>query len=324
MNYYEHHIGDYDKNTSHLTACEDGIYSRLIRRYYDKEQPLPADVEQVKRLVRARDKQERKAVDDILAEFFELRTDGWHHKVCDAVLDAYRAGEPERMARKKNEETRLARHRDERAILFAVINAAGEHLAWNTSIHELRKAAERIQRGADSSSSTSNATNAPTPPATQPATAPATPATATHTPIPRHQTPDTSEVNKPRASRRVTSIWLTVDEMREGNDDLTAEVATEYLAYRRQKRAPLTKLAWSGIVSEIRTTKRPIERALAHAMSRGWTGFEAAWLEQMAVGGSRAAHRAAWLAELCGDQQPDRGERAHDGVFIDVQSRTVG
>ena len=100
MNYYEHHIGDYDKNTSHLTACEDGIYSRLIRRYYDKEKPLPADVDQVKRLARARDKLERAAVDTILEEFFTLEADGWHHKVCDAVIAAYLAGEPEREAKK--------------------------------------------------------------------------------------------------------------------------------------------------------------------------------------------------------------------------------
>ena len=46
MNYFEHHIGDYDEATSHLTAREDGIYSRLIRKYYAKERPLPADVEE--------------------------------------------------------------------------------------------------------------------------------------------------------------------------------------------------------------------------------------------------------------------------------------
>lgn len=32
MNYYEHHIGDYDQATAHLTACEDGIYGLTARR----------------------------------------------------------------------------------------------------------------------------------------------------------------------------------------------------------------------------------------------------------------------------------------------------
>lgn len=175
MNWYEHHIGDYDKNTSHLTACEDGIYSRMIRRYYDKETPLPADVNEVKRLVRARARDERAAVDAVLREFFTLEEDGWHHKTIDEAIAAYKAGEPERDAKKKNEDTRLARHRAERAALFALINAAGEHLPYNAPMAEVRALAKKVQESA-----TATATDGET--ATPPATAPATPATATQPP----------------------------------------------------------------------------------------------------------------------------------------------
>ena len=183
MNYYEHHIGDYDKNTSHLTACEDGIYSRLIRRYYDKEKPLPADVDQVKRLARARDKLERAAVDTILEEFFTLEADGWHHKVCDAVIAAYLAGEPEREAKKANEETRLKRHREERSALFTRLTEAGQHAPWNIGTKELRSLVAALQKA-----------DPDTKPATKPetpATAPATPATATQTPDTIPHSPDT-------------------------------------------------------------------------------------------------------------------------------------
>jgi uncharacterized protein YdaU (DUF1376 family) len=83
MNYYEHHIGDYDKSTSHLTACEDGIYCRLLRRYYDTEAPLPSDLSVLQRLVRARTKEEKAAVKTVLAEFFTLANDGWHQGHCD-------------------------------------------------------------------------------------------------------------------------------------------------------------------------------------------------------------------------------------------------
>jgi uncharacterized protein YdaU (DUF1376 family) len=83
MNYYEHHIGDYDKSTSHLTACEDGIYCRLLRRYYDSEAPLPSDLAVLQRLVRARTKEEKVAVKTVLAEFFTLAADGWHQIHCD-------------------------------------------------------------------------------------------------------------------------------------------------------------------------------------------------------------------------------------------------
>src|SRR5471030_583299 len=114
MNYYEHHIGDYAEATSHLTFVEDAAYSRLIRKYYAKERPLPADIKAVQRLVGARDKKECDAVAAVLAEFFVLDADGWHNAVCDEKIAAYQAGEPEREAKKANEETRLKRHRDER------------------------------------------------------------------------------------------------------------------------------------------------------------------------------------------------------------------
>ena len=185
MNYYEHHIGDYDKNTSHLTACEDGMYSRMIRRYYDKEKPLPASIDEVRRLMRARTKEEKQAVVAVLAEFFSLQDDGWHNKVCDEVLEKFIAGEPEREVKKANEDNRLKRHRAERAELFKTITDAGEHAPWNIGMEQLRELANRIK-------SPPPATATETAPATQPATAPATLATATQTPLPIHQSPDTS------------------------------------------------------------------------------------------------------------------------------------
>jgi len=89
LNYYEHHIGDYAEATAHLSFVEDAAYSRLIRKYYAQEKPLPADVKAVQRLVGARSKDEREAVESILAEFFELRADGWHQDRCDAEIARY-------------------------------------------------------------------------------------------------------------------------------------------------------------------------------------------------------------------------------------------
>lgn len=83
VNYFEHHIGDYDTATSHLTACEDGIYSRLIRWYMASEQPLPSDIAVVSRRVRAHSKEEKAAVRTVLAEFFKLCDDGYHQHRCD-------------------------------------------------------------------------------------------------------------------------------------------------------------------------------------------------------------------------------------------------
>ena len=89
MNHYPHHIGDYAEATAHLSFVEDAAYSRMIRKYYSTEKPLPADVKAVQRLVGARTKDELRAVEVILQEFFILQDDGWHQPRCDAELTRY-------------------------------------------------------------------------------------------------------------------------------------------------------------------------------------------------------------------------------------------
>ena len=89
MNYYEHHLGDYDGNTAHLSWAEDCAYRRLICLYYRTEKPIPADIKKVYRLVRATSKQERDAVQQVLNEFFEIRVDGWHNDRCDDEIARY-------------------------------------------------------------------------------------------------------------------------------------------------------------------------------------------------------------------------------------------
>lgn len=89
MNYYEHHIGDYAEATSHLSFVEDAAYARCIRKYYSSEQPLPPDIKAVQRLVGARTREERQAVETVLKEFFDLRQDGWHNRRCDEELGRY-------------------------------------------------------------------------------------------------------------------------------------------------------------------------------------------------------------------------------------------
>ena len=86
MNYYPHHIGDYDSHTSHLNWLEDAAYSRMIRLYYRTEKPLSSKVEQICRLLRANSAAEKKAVNQVLEEFFILQDDGWHNSRCDAEI----------------------------------------------------------------------------------------------------------------------------------------------------------------------------------------------------------------------------------------------
>lgn len=185
MNYYEHHLRDYDAATAHLSWDEDLAYTRLIRWYYRKERPIPADVKEACRQVRAVSKPQRDAVHAVLQEFFQLREDGWHKDTCDEAIAKYQAGEPEREAKKKNEDTRLERHREERRALFLVINGAGVHRPWNAPIADLRELAKKL-KGEGPATPEAPDSNAP---ATLPATGTATPATATQTPDTNHQTP---------------------------------------------------------------------------------------------------------------------------------------
>lgn len=93
MNYYEHHIGDYAAATAHLSLIEDAIYSRLLRRYYLDEAPLPADAAVCVRLAGARTAEEREAAEAVINEFFPVSdVDGLrHNKRADAEISAYRA-----------------------------------------------------------------------------------------------------------------------------------------------------------------------------------------------------------------------------------------
>jgi uncharacterized protein YdaU (DUF1376 family) len=90
MNYYEHHIGDYAEATAHLTFIEDATYSRLIRKYYATEKPMPGDIKLVQRLINARSKEEKNAVVSVLNEFFTLTDDGWRQERCDHEIARFK------------------------------------------------------------------------------------------------------------------------------------------------------------------------------------------------------------------------------------------
>jgi len=75
VNYYERHLGDYAKDTGHLSILEHGVYTLLLDRYYSTEAGIPET--QAFRLSRARTPEEREAVEVVLAEFFELIDGVW-------------------------------------------------------------------------------------------------------------------------------------------------------------------------------------------------------------------------------------------------------
>ncbi len=88
MNYYERHIGDYARDAGHLTMLEHGAYGLLLDRYYSTEQPIPVD--QAHRVCRARSREERAAVDAVLAEFFTRDGDVWRNGRADREIEKAR------------------------------------------------------------------------------------------------------------------------------------------------------------------------------------------------------------------------------------------
>lgn len=91
MHYFKLHINDYAQATAHLTLIEDAVYTRLLRKYYADEKPLPADVDRLQRLVGARSREEKAAVQTVLAEFFFRDGDFFRNKRADEELAEYEA-----------------------------------------------------------------------------------------------------------------------------------------------------------------------------------------------------------------------------------------
>jgi uncharacterized protein YdaU (DUF1376 family) len=90
MHYYQHHIGDFIKDTSFLTNEEIGIYLKLIWLYYDSEKPLPNNLFELGMKTNARDN--RIELEGLLGMFFVLDIENqcWHHTRCDKEIQHYK------------------------------------------------------------------------------------------------------------------------------------------------------------------------------------------------------------------------------------------
>jgi uncharacterized protein YdaU (DUF1376 family) len=91
MNYYNFHIGDYRRDTTHLSMLEHGAYRQLLDMYYLNEQPIPKETQTVIRRLSARTQDEINAIEIVLKEFFIDTPDGYVHKRCDADIATYQS-----------------------------------------------------------------------------------------------------------------------------------------------------------------------------------------------------------------------------------------
>jgi uncharacterized protein YdaU (DUF1376 family) len=84
--WFAFYLDDYERKTSHLSMLEHGAYGTAIRRYYMVGGPLPANAEQLHRVCRAIAPEEKAALDSVMAQYFHLEADGWHHDRCDEEI----------------------------------------------------------------------------------------------------------------------------------------------------------------------------------------------------------------------------------------------
>ncbi len=129
MHQYDHHIGDYTRDTVGLSMTEDGAYRRLLDQYYARELPLPKDKVEIYRMARATTGQERKAVDSVLSRYFFLSDDGWHQHRTDTEITKYhgRSGKAKAAAGLRWERERT-RNGNANAYTDADANASETHI----------------------------------------------------------------------------------------------------------------------------------------------------------------------------------------------------
>lgn len=91
MNFYPHHIKDFNNSTRHLTRVERSVYRDAIELYYDSECMLCNDFDRLARKLLCDSNEEKSALRDVLNEFFTLTDEGYYHERCDEEITKYRA-----------------------------------------------------------------------------------------------------------------------------------------------------------------------------------------------------------------------------------------
>jgi len=89
MHYYRHNIGDYRRDTSHLSLLEHGVYRQMLDLYYLEDGIIPSETQWVIRRLGARTQDEITAVESVLKDFFMVG-EVIKHKRCEAELAVYK------------------------------------------------------------------------------------------------------------------------------------------------------------------------------------------------------------------------------------------
>lgn len=235
MHYYQHHIGDFIKDTNFLTNEEVGIYLKLLWLYYDTEKPLENDLFTLTMKTSSRGNEDM--VTGILTMFFTLVDNVWFHARCQREIDEYhkmlesksRAGKASAEHRKNRNSTRVEQTLDK----------------CHTDVQ----------------------------------------LTINHKPITNNQEKTKTIARVPRFDAQAHLLSLGVD----------VNVANDFLALRKQKRAALTLTALAGIAKEAGKAGMTLQQALEISCARGWQSFKADWIQNDI--GKRGDNKPDWAVE---------------------------
>jgi len=86
MHYYQHHIGDFIRDTSRLTDGQTMAYLRLMWIYYESGKPLPDDAEALAFKIGS----DLSTVAMLLKCYFYADALQWHHKRIDSEIESYK------------------------------------------------------------------------------------------------------------------------------------------------------------------------------------------------------------------------------------------
>lgn len=98
MIFYKHFMGDFSRDTGHLSLTEKGAYRELLDHCYSTEKPLPVDAVALYRIAGAFTESEQQAVDTVLV-FFTETPDGLIHKRVEEEIES---AEKQRDANRRN------------------------------------------------------------------------------------------------------------------------------------------------------------------------------------------------------------------------------
>lgn len=87
MNYYQHHIGDFNNATRHLSLIERAIYRDLLDMYYDTEKAIDASsIDRLARRLQCTTDDQKEALKYVLDEFFTLEEGVYRNNRCEREI----------------------------------------------------------------------------------------------------------------------------------------------------------------------------------------------------------------------------------------------